>query len=170
MGVNGMRKYNAEFRESIQAQMFPLGEVPLKELSKKTGVPYATLLDWRNSLRAKESCGVGDNDVSKDWSSEDKFNIVLQTAVMSEEERNGFCRGHGIFPEQIEIWRDACMSANAEQSAWARHLRSELRAEKDKTLMLERDLRRKEKALAETAALLVLRKKADAIWGDKEEE
>ena len=32
---------------------------------------------------------------------------------------------------------------------------------------LERELYRKEKALAETAALLVLKKKAQAIWGDE---
>jgi transposase-like protein len=165
-----MRKYSAEFRESIQAQMFPFGEVSLKELSKKTGVPYATLLDWRNLLKDQGNHGIGDNDVSKNWSSEDKFNIVLQTAAMNEEERNGFCRTQGIFPEQIEIWRDACLSANADQSVLARHLRDELRTEKGKVQTLERDLRRKEKALAETAALLVLRKKADAIWGDEEDE
>jgi transposase len=35
---------------------------------------------------------------------------------------------------------------------------------------LEKELRRKDKALAEAAALLVLQKKVQAIWGDADDD
>ena len=164
------KKYDEDLKESIIAQMLPPNNVPASELAEKAGIPYTTLIEWRRLARRSEDEEIGDNQVSRNWSSEEKFNIVVQTAGMNAEEINGFCRSTGIYPEQLEMWRDTCKTANATQSTVTRELRHELREERNKVHTLERDLRRKEKALAETAALLVLRKKADAIWGAHEEE
>lgn len=62
------------------------------------------------------------------------------------------------------------MSANASASQQTRGQPAQLNEDKKRIRQLERDLQRKEKALAEAAALLILRKKAQAIWGDKEED
>ncbi|MBJ6363929.1 transposase [Paenibacillus sp. MAHUQ-46] len=75
-----------------------------------------------------------------------------------------------MFVEQVEAWRDACIEANGGMAAQAGKLQKELRTKEQENKALSRELRRKEAALAEAAALLVLRKKAQAIWGDQEDE
>ena len=89
----------------------------------------------------------------------------MNTAELSE-----YCRKKGLYKEQIETWRSACLSANGRESDQAKQLNQVLKEEKKRAKTLEQDLRKKEKALAEAAAILLLRKKAQAIWGDPEEE
>ena len=76
---------------------------------------------------------------------------------------------YGLYAEQLRRWRTSCEQANAQSQSAARQEADALKAERRRTRDLERELRRKNAALAETAALLTLRKKARAIWGDEEE-
>jgi len=107
---------------------------------------------------------------AKNWSSEEKFTLVMQSAAMNQTELAEYCRKHGIYQKQLEQWREACKSANEPPSREQRRReQSESRADQKKIKQLEAELARKESALAETAALLVLRKKANAIWGSGED-
>lgn len=103
-------------------------------------------------------------------STRDKFAIVVETATLSEIELSEYCRAKGLYVEQVEAWREACMQANGGVAEQATRLQKELRNKEREMKILARELKRKDAALAETAALLVLRKKARAIWGDPEEE
>ena len=76
----------------------------------------------------------------------------------------------GIYPEQLSRWRIACEKANDWDRERNRKLSKEQKKDRNRIRDLERELRRKDKALAETAALIVLQKKVKAIWGDPEEE
>lgn len=89
---------------------------------------------------------------------------------MTETELAEYARKKGLYVEQIKAWKDACMNANGGVAQEAARLTKELKAAERANKQLQKELDRKEKALAETAALLVLRKKADAIWGDPEDE
>jgi transposase-like protein len=89
---------------------------------------------------------------------------------MSESELAEYARKKGLYVEQIKSWRDACMNANGGVAQEAARLTKELKTAEQANRKLQKELDRKEKALAEAAALLVLRKKADAIWGDPEGE
>jgi len=75
-----------------------------------------------------------------------------------------------LYKEQIDAWRISCLGANTGELNQTKKLSRELKAEKKRAAGIEKDLRKKEKALAEAAALLLLRKKAQAIWGDPEDE
>lgn len=86
---------------------------------------------------------------------------------MNEHEKGEYCRRNGIYAEQLGEWEKTCIQANAAERADS-EVHEELKMQARKTRELERELARKEKALAEAAALLVLRKKADAIWGENE--
>ncbi|MCY1308844.1 hypothetical protein D9M70_588830 [compost metagenome] len=97
--------------------------------------------------------------------------MVLESASLNEAELAEYCRRKGLYVEQVKAWRDACEQANsAVQPAKTRREREEEKAAKKRIKQLERELRRKDAALAETAALLVLRKKAEALWGKDEDE
>jgi DNA repair protein RadC len=104
------------------------------------------------------------------WNSKDKFLAVLETASLSEIEISEYCRKKGLYPEQIQDWKSACEKANDWNKHSNQQLKKSIRKEQTKIKYLTSELTRKEKALAETAALLVLKKKAQAIWGTGEEE
>lgn len=62
------------------------------------------------------------------------------------------------------------MHANANAAEQYKRSRQEHKAEQKRMKQLQRELRRKDRALAETAALLTLSKKAGAIWGRNDED
>ena len=93
----------------------------------------------------------------------------LTTAAMDEAQRNAWCREQGIFPADLQQWRQDAV-AGLSQPEEARASPQETREDRRRIKELERDLRRKEKALAETAALLVLSKKLEALFQEGGDE
>jgi len=164
-----MSKYSPELKKSTIRKMMPPSNRSILELSRETGVPEGTLNGWRKQARANGYATPGDGREAEIWSSQDKFHIVIETAGLSEIELADYCRSKGLFVEQVRSWRDACMQANGNLAQETGKIQQELKQEKSRSLQLEKELRRKESALAETAALLVLRKKIHAIWGDGED-
>lgn len=104
------------------------------------------------------------------WSSRDKHAAVIETASLNAADLAEYCRHRGLYPEQLRVWREACERANDWERAAQTRIARETKDDKKRIRELERELNRKEKALAETAALLTLRKKAAAIWGEGEDE
>jgi len=94
---------------------------------------------------------------------------VLETATMNEAEIAEYCRKKGLYVDQIAVWKQACVQANAVTQEQEKASRASSFKDKREIQSLKKQLRRKDRALAETAALLVLRKKADAIWGEDED-
>jgi transposase-like protein len=150
--------------------MMPPQNKLVSELARESGITEQTLYTWRRQLRNQGTPVPGSGKNAEEWTSEDKFAVVLETAALNAAELAEYCRRKGLFAEQIGAWRAACMSANASAQQQSRGQRSQSKEDKKRIRQLEKDLQRKEKALAEAAALLILRKKAQAIWGDKEDD
>jgi transposase-like protein len=113
---------------------------------------------------------MGDDHLNKrpqDWSAEEKLQAVMDAANLNEADLGEYCRRNGLHTEVLEIWRETCLTSirkgpriNPVEKALQKEIKE-----------LKRDLRRKEKALAEATALLILKKKAALIWGtDGEDE
>ncbi|ACL22456.1 transposase IS3/IS911 family protein [Desulfitobacterium hafniense DCB-2] len=164
-----MAKYSEEFKHSIMLKMMPPQNQSVSAIARETGLSEATLHVWRRQARAKGMAVPGGEQEVERWSTQDKFLIVMETALLSEVEMAEYCRGKGLYVEQVQAWRDACMQANGGVAQEASRLQKDLLEREREIKKLEQELRRKESALAETAALLVLRKKANAIWGDSED-
>jgi transposase-like protein len=162
--------YNKELKESIIRRMLPPSNEAISKISKEEGISEQTLRNWRVDARANGVTAPA-SDFTKDrWSTQDKFLIVVETASMNETELAEYARLKGLYVEEVKAWRDACMNANGGIAKEATRLNKELKISENERKQLEKELRRKEKALAETAALLVLIKKANAIWGEPEDE
>jgi len=161
-----MARYSEEFKYSIMIKMMPPQNQSVSQISRETGLSEGTLHQWRKQARTKGLAVPGGEQVVERWSTQDKFLIVMETALLSEVEMAEYCRSKGLYAEQILAWKDACMQANGGVAEQATRLQKELRQKERECKQLEHELRRKDAALAETAALLVLRKKANAIWGD----
>lgn len=163
-------RYPKEMKEAIVARLLE-EDVIVMDIHKETGIGINTLYRWRDDAMNKKGLSATTKYKNADkWSSQDKFTVVLETANLSEIEFSEYCREKGIYPEQVKEWRDACMNANNDAVERRDKLSKELNAERKQKEKLEKELARKDKALAEAAALLVLRKKANAIWGTEEEE
>lgn len=148
--------------------MMPPLNRAVAELAEATGITAVTLYAWRKQAQAAGVVVPGDGKNSGVWSSADKFRVVLEVASLNEVELAEYCRRKGLYVEQIQGWRVACEQANATSAEQGRALREQDKCSRQRIKALERDLRRKESALAEAAALLILRKKAEAIWGDED--
>ena len=103
----------------------------------------------------------------EDWSPEEKLKITLEAASLSDQQLGAFLRQKGIHETHLQQWRLQMLNGLGKTASLKKNKRNA--ADTKKIRSLEKDLKRKEKALAETAALLVLKKKAQAIWGDEEE-
>lgn len=160
--------YSKERRAAVIAKMLPPASVAIPVLSRQEGISEATLYKWRSEARAQGRLAPDAGDAPAGWTSRDKFAAVVETAPMNAEALAAYCRERGLYPEQIAAWRAACEQANdrAQESAVEQARLS--REDRKRVRELERELARKEKALAETAALLTLRKKAAAIWGGED--
>ena len=160
-----MKHYSPERKEAVIQKMMPPINIAIAALSAETGINQSTLYNWRKQAKGRGIAVPGDGKNAERWSSVDKFAVVLETTSLNAAELAGYCRKKGLFAEQIEQWKQACMAANACTSEQEKQQKIQARSDKKRIKHLETDLRRKEHALAETAALLVLRKKANAIWG-----
>ena len=161
-------RYSPERKEAVLRKMLPPHNRSIPELAEEEGISEATLYNWRKAARA-EGRLLPDGDQSPEgWSAADKFAAVVETAALNEAELSAWCRERGLYPEQVRHWRRACEQANDWDRQQAERLRAERKADRERLKALERELKKK-KALAETAALLVLSKKAEAIWGEGED-
>lgn len=170
MKSNTGTRYSKEMKESVINRMMPPYNESVSSLCKELGISDATLYTWRKEARKDGYASPATEQTSDKWSSEDKFLIVLETYTMNEEELAAYCREKGLYRGQIESWRKACLTANGGHPIETKQFNRELREERSRSKELEKELRDKEKALSEAASLLLLRKKAQAIWGDQGDE
>lgn len=163
-----MAKYSKEFKKAIIAQMMPPNAKSVSQIHAETGISTPTLYNWRRQAVAGGQPVVGTTSSADAWNDETKLAIVIDTATLNEHELSVYCRERGLYVEQVDEWRAAAVSGQSKNHLSQKE-REEFTTLKKRNRELEKELRRKEKALAEAAALLVLRKKAQAIWGDHED-
>jgi hypothetical protein len=143
-------------------------------LSAEVGISQGTLSRWlKHAATIPSRMGSVDDDDSKahDWSPEEKVAFVLEAAAVPSAELGAFLRRKGVLEAQLDEWRkQVTEGAVASMRPPSRSDREAAAADSKKIRQLEREIQRKDKALAETAALLVLKKKAQAIWGDEDDD
>lgn len=165
-----MPYYNEEFKEQIIRKMMAPNAQSVAEVSRESGVSEQRLYNWRNKYRQEGNAVPSDPSNPDKWSGANKLAVVIETASLNEEQRSEYCRKKGLYPEQIERWKEGAIAGNELPGKLTKAERQALQRECKKNRALEKELNRKEKALAETAALLVLKKKAQALWGEPEDE
>ena len=164
-----MRTYSDELKASLVERMLLPEDASVPRLSRETGIPRDTLYGWRR--QAWRECGLASAplaNTAERWRSEEKFAMVVETAALNEAQLGEYCRKRGVYPEEVKAWRLACERANDGGAVQRSPRCAEAQVNKRGIRGLEGELGRKEKALAEAAALWVLRKKAQAIWGEGE--
>jgi len=144
----------------------------ISEVARSLNVNPRTLLNWTKAMprEANEeapSRGGPDQKSPCNWTLQEKFEAIVAAATLTGEDLNEFCRKKGLFPHHLEKWKKAFFEMQNKQG---RDQSGENRILKNEIKKLKADLRRKDKALAEAASLLILKKKAQEIWGNDEED
>jgi hypothetical protein len=161
-------KYSAAFKTKMVQKM--LAGRSASSLAREAGLHQPTLSKWlrdASSLPTVKQRGRNESPKTEgrrpdDWSAEEKLEAVVEAKRLSESELGEFLRRRGLHEEHLRQWEEAAVESLRARKAPGKS------AEVKRVKELERELRRKEKALAEAAALLVLRKKAEALWGDED--
>lgn len=162
-----MKGYSQERKTAILKQLLPPYNRSVAEVAKLEGVSGVTLYNWRKQLQVRDSIVPDKQSPPNGWSAEAKLAVVAETLALSEVELNEYCRKKGLFPEQVKSWRVACLNSQRPATKPTKAEAEEIRQDKKRIRLLEKELKRKDRALAEAAALLVLRKKLNAFWDEK---
>jgi len=143
--------------------LLPPESASIRDVANEIGVGTSTLERWRSDALAQPGR-------ERVWTAAARFDAVLTTAAMDEASKSAWCRANGVYPQELATWRENAMLALSGAQA-PRTSAQEAKQSRRKIQELERELRRKDRALAETAALLVLSKKVAAIFNrDKGED
>ena len=161
-----MAKYSKEKKQHALTLMSPPENLSVPEVAVRTGVSKATLYLWQKEARMKGLAVPAGSSVAEGWSARDKLAVVIETAGLAEAELAEYCRKKGLYVEQVRAWRKACESGIAGGVAGAAPA---LKEERKRNRQLEKELRRKDRALAEAAALLVLSRKLEAFRTEDED-
>jgi len=155
-----LARFGQSFKDRAVARLLPPENATLELVSKEVGITVDTLERWRESLQSMPARG-------RAWTASAKLQAVITTAALSEIDKNAWCREHGIYPAELEQWCSSATTALANPQV-ARTSPQVAIKDRKRIKDLERELLRKDRALAETAALLVLSKKVAAIyhWGE----
>jgi transposase len=160
--------YPEEIKKEVLARVTGSEKESITKVSLDKKINKGTIYKWIKEAEVK--AGIKILRLNGDWTTEEKFHMVLESATLSEQDLGEYCRRKGIYRDNIKSWKSQCINANNGSIEDPKKLKTELKEERDKVKKIEKELRFKEKALAETAALLVLRKNVHAIWGDQEED
>ena len=162
-----MKGYSEQFKSAMVAKIAVSDGISASALSQEVGIPQQTLSRW-----VKEYAKLGGNGGGRmkskrpeDWTAEEKLKALLEYDKLDEEQRGKYLREKGLHSIHLQRWQWEFIEAYASKKKKTRGGDPKQKRIKE----LEKELRRKDKALAETAALLVLKKKAQAIWGDPED-
>ena len=157
-----MAHLSAEAREAIIQQALNRRGKVLKEIAQNNNVGYSTLQRWLRNYHAQTASGVLPSPGKLNRS--EQFKHIVATEGLDEIALGIYCRQQGLYSSQLQVWKEAFMKDSSNK---APALHKELKALRAENKRLKKDLDRKDKALSETSALLVLKKKADLILGGK---
>jgi transposase-like protein len=170
--------YSEAFKNQMVSKLVKPGAVSARDLSVEVGVPQSTLYRWirragsvgptlaKKTLEPSEPAAIERAGGKKERSTQDKLRLLLESSSLPPEELGAFLRREGLHEGELEEWRDSAEHALESRAEAAARKKREAKRVRE----LEKELKRKDKALAEAAALLVLQKKVRAIWGDGDDD
>ena len=173
-------QYPDVFKNAMIQKMTGTDAISATALSKQIDVSQVTLSKWLRMAGADPSYVFPNNaheytkmaKITKsrrpnDWSAEDKLKIIVEVSSLDDEQLGAFLRSKGLHQTHLDQWRSQMLNGLQNGSSKKKPRRKNVDAKRIRAL--EKELNRKDKALAETAALLVLKKKAREIWGDEDD-
>ena len=162
-----MTRYSNEFKNRVLRKVLPPESRSAEEVGREEHIHPQTIRTWMKQLK-HGTLEAADGEISPaSRSASEKITLVLESKRIAPENMGHWLREQGLHSEHLTVWeqelREAMQNKETTQKSDMKNLKKE-------NAQLKKELERKEKALAEIAALLVLKKKAEALWGDNEDD
>lgn len=162
------KPYSDDFKAAVVKKMLLPGSPGPKELSSQLGISRATLYSWAKKYANPKAMNSKNPQSPQKWPVEKKLQAIIETSQLSGTDLGEYLRQHGLHSSDLEDWKQQFIGGfktagrpKLDPELW--QLRKELKSS-------QRDLKRKDRALAEMSARIVLLKKSRLIWGDSEED
>ena len=163
-----MARFSEEFKKVAVQKFLSRGARSGREISDELGIGHCSIYHWAKQYG--RSPGMNNSPKRpQDRSAVEKLNAVIEFEKLPVEQQGEFLRREGLHSDHIEAWK-ASMEAGLQPEKSSKESRAEMAQLRAEIKVLERDLNKKDKALAEVTALLILKKKADLLWGTGEKE
>jgi len=160
-------RYSRAIKESVLKKVLPPTSRSVKEVSKEFGINEQTIRNWIQKIE-NGTMDLGSDELGPNYlSSGEKFQLLLEGSALSDEQRSEWAREKGLHSQHLELWEQELRDVVTDRS---QQKHNELKAAKKRIKDLEKALNRKDKALAEMAAILALKKKLDTVFGDQEDD
>jgi transposase-like protein len=165
-----MARFTQRFKvQSVEKALSRDPAKTLNSIADDLDVGYSTLQKWirlaKNNKLEKPENSMSIELSPQDWNRTQRLEAIMHCNRMSEEQRSAYCRENGIYPHHLKAWKSDFLSGNQGLETESKQTQKKLKQEVKR---LQKELNRKDRALSETAALLVLSKKCQAIWGEPE--
>ena len=164
-----MAQYSAERKQAILDKLLSPTLISIAQLARDENIAEQTLYNWRNRAK-QQGKTVPTNSKTQEISPETKLAIIIDTAKLNETELAEYCRNKGLYPEQIAQWKAQSLTGFSTTEQQTAQVRRQHQTDQKQIKQLKQEIKRKDKALAEAAAILILRKKLNALWGEDEDE
>jgi len=160
-----MTTYPKAFIEQALVKTYSRGNRSIMSVASELNINHHTLRYWmkKKSMMANSTEPVKEKRPG-DWTAEEQLQALHESYALTGEQLQAWCRERGLFPHNLTTWKAAFCAGSKEAAPKT----GEIKSLKDENVQLKRELVRKDKALAEAAALLVLQKKFRALWEGEE--
>lgn len=160
-------QYSNRIKASVLKKVLPPESRSIPEVAREMGISDQTIYNWKRMAENGTLCLNDDLSSPRSLNRIEKFSLLLESKEKDEEKSGEWLREKGLHSEHLNLWEQELKDILKDKDTKYRDENARLKKEKRE---LEKELRRKEKALAEMAALLTLKKKANEIWGDREDD
>lgn len=169
-----MAHLSTDAKTAIILQAINRGSRSIVSIAASNNIGQSTLSRWvkhykqgniPGSKTLKSNAALDNSPLS----GEQKFKHILASNGLDDVSLGKYCRQHGLYAHELTTWKNDLMN-NRDTGDSTAAIKAELNEMKAKNKELESELRRKDKALAEASALLILKKKANLIWGGSQDD
>jgi len=166
-----MKHYTEKLKHSMASKLLMPGAPTALSLSQKTGISQGSLSRWVQEYKNKGISQMTDESRRpQDWSTQERFEAILTSQSLQGNELGAYLRKNGLTSSHLEKWKQEFIAGMPTNKVGRPAKSQEVKALVKENKTLKRELHRKEKALAEAAALIILKKKAQALWGSPEDD
>lgn len=161
--------YSTDVKESIMKMLYSPNAPSLRTISRDFGVPKSTIQIWMKQAGMMSSRQINSHDKDKYWSPQIKLEAVMKSMALNEEEYGEYLRQNGLYSSLVTQWKEKVLESLVNSNTRKNEVVKTDVNKSSEFRNLQKELQRKDKALAEITSLLVLKKKADLLWADEEE-
>ncbi len=168
-----MPHYSTHTKQTMVSKLMGPGAPSAQSLSIQTGITQATLSKWLREFKSERRITMSETPAlhsPRNWSTAEKLNALIQSNGLTERELGEFLRSKGLKSEHLLVWKKQFIDGTVKPPPGRPAKDSHVKKLEKEIVTLKKDLRRKDAALSEASALLILKKKVHEIWGDEEGE